>query len=168
MSTHAIESVDAPTPQDEKVTSTSEAPQIRQRVWGLAARVDPSVTFEEYQYWAKIEREEEAEDNRRYIAERGPWTFGKMIKGRFSKGVHHERAKQEEKERRERAMQSLQESSGVGDEKAVAVTTENASCSSVSVSEEEWKRAARALRTASWGTIFFLVTTDILGWMSCP
>jgi hypothetical protein len=38
----------------------------------------------------------------------------------------------------------------------------------VSVTEEEWKTAARALKTTSWGTVFFLITTDILGWGSCP
>ncbi|KAI7192521.1 amino acid transporter-like protein [Hortaea werneckii] len=38
----------------------------------------------------------------------------------------------------------------------------------VRVTDEEWRTAARALRTASWSTIFYLVTTDILGWSSCP
>ncbi|OAP65406.1 hypothetical protein AYL99_01378 [Fonsecaea erecta] len=31
------------------------------------------------------------------------------------------------------------------------------------VSEEEWRNASRALRTASWGAGFYLITTDILG-----
>ncbi|OAG34630.1 hypothetical protein AYO21_11226 [Fonsecaea monophora] len=31
------------------------------------------------------------------------------------------------------------------------------------VTEEEWRNASRALRTASWGAGFYLITTDILG-----
>lgn len=34
--------------------------------------------------------------------------------------------------------------------------------------DAEWRRAARALRTAGWGTIFYLITTDILGWSQTP
>ena len=34
--------------------------------------------------------------------------------------------------------------------------------------DAEWRTAARALRTAGWGTIFYLVTTDILGWSGAP
>ena len=45
---------------------------VIQRVWGLRARVDPSVSFEEYTYWATIERAEEREANRQYVEERGP------------------------------------------------------------------------------------------------
>lgn len=81
----------------------------------------------------------------------------KLIKGRFSKGVHQERA----------AKQAREEGNTVavvGDEKAGHVSP---STNSV-VQEEEWKTAARAMRTASWGTIFYLITTDILGWGSTP
>ncbi|KAI1611793.1 transmembrane amino acid transporter protein-domain-containing protein [Exophiala viscosa] len=31
------------------------------------------------------------------------------------------------------------------------------------ITEDEWRNAARALRTASWGAGFYLITTDILG-----
>lgn len=36
------------------------------------------------------------------------------------------------------------------------------------VSETEWERAQRATRTATWGTIFYLITTDILGPYNVP
>lgn len=81
-------------------------------------------------------------------------SFTKVIKGRFSKGIHQEKAEKEKKEK---------EQSKAADEGLVASpSTESA------VTEEEWRTAARALRTASWGTIFYLITTDILGWSSCP
>jgi hypothetical protein len=36
------------------------------------------------------------------------------------------------------------------------------------VVELEWRQASRATRTASWGSIFFLITTDILGPQGAP
>lgn len=83
-------------------------------------------------------------------------TFAKVIKNRFSKGVHQERA---EKLARENVVRT----EVGGDEKHIG------SPSSESVGEDpEWKQAARAMRTASWGTIFYVITTDILGWASTP
>ncbi|KAJ5097410.1 transmembrane amino acid transporter [Penicillium angulare] len=131
--------------------------KIMERQWGLEARVDSSVTFEEYEYWAQIERADEAERDRQYLEKRGPRTFMSTIKGRFSHGVTHE-----EKKERERA-EGDQQVMG-NDEK----TTTTVRGSDLAVTEEDWKTAARALKTTSWGTIFFLITTDILGWSSCP
>ena len=132
-------------------------PEIMERTWGLEARVDETVTFEEYAYWAKLERADEMERNRLYVEKRGPVTFTKMLKNRFSKGIHHEEQKEKEK-----ANQTNSDS----DQKGGIISTNNSS--QVQVSDEEWRTAARALKTASWGTIFFLITTDILGWGSCP
>jgi hypothetical protein len=50
---------------------------VYQRTWGLTARVDSTVTFEEYCYWAGIEREEELENERIYQEEAGPLTYRK-------------------------------------------------------------------------------------------
>jgi hypothetical protein len=130
--------------------------------WGLRARVDPTVTFEEYIYWAKIERAEEYENNRLYKEERGPLSFSKVVQNRFSKGIHHDKKKREQ----ELAVVGVVTGSDT-DEKG-NITAAVATPISGAVSEEEWKTAARALKTASWGTIFFLVTTDILGWSSTP
>lgn len=148
--------------------------EIRQRNWGLTARVDPSVTFEEYQYWAKIERADEMERNRTYIEQRGPRTFGSVIKGRFSKGIHYDNAKKMEQEMTVATASndpdSVAPASSDPDSKGGVVAGgqppqyEN----SMRVTDEEWKQAARALKTASWGTIFFLITTDILGWSTTP
>ncbi|KAF2165710.1 hypothetical protein M409DRAFT_67077 [Zasmidium cellare ATCC 36951] len=33
----------------------------------------------------------------------------------------------------------------------------------IQISDQEWENASRALRTASWGAAFYLITTDILG-----
>ncbi|KIW25756.1 uncharacterized protein PV07_08911 [Cladophialophora immunda] len=36
------------------------------------------------------------------------------------------------------------------------------------ITEEEWSNANRAFRTASWGAVFYLITTDILGPFTVP
>ena len=107
--------------------------------------------------WAKIERVLEAEAEVIYQQEQGPWSIQKMITGRFSKGVHVER---KEKAARELAAHGI--IAHEKDEKSPGSPT------TVTVTDEEWRVAARALRTSSWGTIFFLITTDILGWASTP
>jgi hypothetical protein len=145
-------------PIHSHVFDTKEA-DIRQRNWGLTARVDPSVTFEEYVHWAKLERAEEHENNRVYKEERGPRTLGSVLKGRFSKGIHYDNAKKLEQE--------MQVAPASSDEKGGVIDSTSAPNSMV-VTDEEWKQAARALKTASWGTIFFLITTDILGWSTTP
>jgi hypothetical protein len=125
--------------------------EIIQRKWGLLARVDPSVTFEEYQYWAKVERAEEREDNQLFIQQRGPRSVKNILMGRFSKGVHHE-----DKKRAEQAtatqLAAVRGEKGDGaklNESELARVQENPA----RVSDEEWKTASRALRTASWGTV---------------
>ncbi|KAL7936500.1 transmembrane amino acid transporter domain-containing protein [Trichoderma chlorosporum] len=143
----------------DKEAEELEKPQIRERVWGFAARIDPTVTFEEYQYWAKIEREEEYQANLEFKAERGPRTIKSVFMGRFSKGVHHDNKKKAE------AAASAGDSGITSpDEKGAITTTRNADLPT----EAEWKQASRAMRTASWGTMFYLITTDILGWSSTP
>ncbi|KAJ5820512.1 hypothetical protein N7474_006103 [Penicillium riverlandense] len=150
----AIEPIADPRANPETNDEVVEG-KIMERNWGLEARVDSTVTFEEYAYWAEIERADEMERNRLYVEKRGPMSAAKMLKDRFSHGIHHEEQKE-----REKAAQG----SSDGDQKDPAVIQQN----DLTVTEEEWKTAARALKTASWGTIFFLITTDILGWGSCP
>ncbi|KAJ5117020.1 hypothetical protein N7456_001368 [Penicillium angulare] len=140
-----------------------ESFQAPERVYGLAARCDPTVTFEEYAHWARLEREEEEENNRVYVEERGTLTFSKVVKNRFSKGVHHEAKKRQEREAAAAAQTAQTSSDSEDTDKKITQTTVTATDL-----EPEWKTAARALRTASWGTVFFLITTDILGWSSCP
>ncbi|KAI7418964.1 hypothetical protein KC336_g9461, partial [Hortaea werneckii] len=147
--------------------ATGQVNNIRQRTWGLAARVDPTVSFEEYIYWAEIEREIEAEENKKFKAARGPRTLTNIIKSRFSTGKQPPSESSNDKELRERAMQPLDEAKRP-ENTQMQVIEPSTSSDPVRVTDEEWRTAARALRTASWSTIFYLVTTDILGWSSCP
>jgi hypothetical protein len=153
-------------PREVQITD-AEKPDIYQRTWGLQARVDGTVTFEEYVHWAKIERAEENEANRVYKEIRGPLSVSRVIKGRFSKGIHYE-----EKKRKEEAVLAAARAARGGGSDSEKDKSDTAVVAAASpegaVSEEEWRTASRALRTASWGTMFYLITTDILGWSSTP
>lgn len=101
---------------------------------------DPTVLFEEYLHYAEITRAEERVYEGNSINRKAPWSLGGIIKNRFSKGHVHE------------------VNAVLGDGE-ITTTHNNVS----TVTDLEWRKASRALRTASWGSIFFLITTDILG-----
>ena len=163
--THPAPELDAVIEQQMRNPSISsvEKPQVMERVWGFAARTDPTVTYEEYVYWAKIEREMEFEENKTFQAEHGS-PLGDSIKNSLTK-AGRKKAKAD-KEARLQTLAHLDEKQpgGVVTEKYHGQPVENA----LKVTDAEWRTAARALRTASWGQMFFLITTDILGWSGAP
>lgn len=153
--------------------AVTEGKPAEDRVWGLAARVTEGVTFEEYTYWAKVEREMEREEQLKFRAEHGSYPLLDLIKGKFSS---EGRAKQkDETEDRAHTLQSVIESSHppvTAEKKAtdevVTSSPPSEDANSLRASDAEWRTAARAMRTASWGQMFFLITTDILGWSGAP
>ncbi|KAE8452521.1 hypothetical protein EG329_000424 [Mollisiaceae sp. DMI_Dod_QoI] len=122
---------------------------------------DPSVTFEEYMYYGAITRAEEKVANERYKELAGPRTFKSMIKNRFSKGHQHTEAQSINSPGVDNG--STDEKSGFPNEKTVAPKRNLGN-----VSDAEWRTASRAVRTAGWSSIFYLITTDILGPFSVP
>ena len=117
---------------------------------------DSSVSFEEYVYYAKITREEERVANARHVEAAGPRTFMSTIKNRFSKGHSHGTTAGQD-----HVVEYGSEKDGTGSPTGTQRTLGN-------VSDSEWKTASRAVRTASWSSCFFLITTDILGPFSVP
>ncbi|KAI8962803.1 transmembrane amino acid transporter protein-domain-containing protein [Daldinia sp. FL1419] len=120
------------------------------------------VSFEEYMYYAAITRAQEKEANARYIAARGPQTFKSVIKGRFSKGRMEQDAYAE-------VVGSI--SGDPGEKTYRDGTLEIAGSNNIKnhgVTEAQRQTTSRALRTASWGTVFYLITTDILGPTGAP
>jgi len=106
---------------------------------------DPEILFEEYFHYAKLTRAEEREYEGNLIKREAPWSLGGIIKNRFSKGHVHE-------------------VNAVVDGDTITTTHGDFS----TVTDLEWRQASRATRTASWGSIFFLITTDILGPSGAP
>ncbi len=131
----------------------------------LHAIHDRSVAFEEYIYYAKITRAEEKISNERYVAAVGPKTFKSVLKNRFSKGTtgFSPHDGDDNSNSPTEANPASGEKSGFNDEKGV-VPQQNLG----GVSDSDWHNASRAVRTAGWSGIFYLITTDILGPFSVP
>ncbi|KAH6711122.1 transmembrane amino acid transporter protein-domain-containing protein [Leptodontidium sp. 2 PMI_412] len=117
---------------------------------------DPSVTFEEYMYYAAITRAEEKAANEQHVAAMGPKTIKSVLKNRFSKG--HVATVSSPTDHG-----STTEKNGID---GVLASPGNQNLGLVS--EAEWKNASRAVRTAGWSSVFYLITTDILGPFSVP
>ena len=125
----------------------------------LRAAHDPSVSFEEYLYWASVTRLQEREANERYLEKRGARTVWGSLNNRFSRkrvrnGV-------------EEVIDLEFESEG---EKGDGSSGEGAASSDemMRVTTEEWTMASRAMRTAGWSSMFYLITTDIFDPFSVP
>ncbi|KAJ5238993.1 hypothetical protein N7468_003612 [Penicillium chermesinum] len=114
-------------------------------------------------YWAKVEREMEEEEYRRYKAMTAEHTFTDHVKGYFSSDRYDDVKKMHDTSR---ALQVSEESAHWSekdtspDVKPIGPATHDL--------DAEWRQASRALRTASWGGVFYLITTDILGWGQTP
>jgi hypothetical protein len=105
---------------------------------------DTSVLFEEYLHYASITRAEEHEYEGNLVTRKEPFSLLGVVKNRFSKGHVHE-------------INTAGAQDGLK-------THQEAS----TVTDLEWRQASRALRTAGWSSIFFLITTDILGPTGAP
>ena len=113
---------------------------------------DPTVTFEEYVYWAKITRKDEKTANDQYLRARGLKTIKSWIwipKGN-SNGQHSPPVSAIHLHR-------IHNQQGISEDGGFGGTT-----------PAEWRNASRALRTAGWGSIFYLITVDVLGPYSTP
>lgn len=125
--------------------------------------------LEVYQYYAAIEREHEDNDTR--PVPDAPWTvFFKSITGRRSQIVRpHEAAgahpapAASEKKRKFLAFGKEKDSEKSRDGDVMVSTPDDGS-----MSEEEKMSAYRIMRVASWQIVFYLITTDILGFSSAP
>jgi hypothetical protein len=181
MDAYPINSVSHPTDEMEmaidaqarkpSVAASTEKQVVMDRVWGLAARVDETVTYEEYIYWAKIEREIEREEEIKFRAEHGNYPLLDLIKGKLTSEGRARMKK--DKAERAMALQASVESNPAPlvNEKTGEVTAQSPASEyldPLKASDAEWRHAARAMRTASWGQMFFLITTDILGWSGAP
>lgn len=97
--------------------------------------------IETYMYYAKIQREKEAALSAREDAEGGHW--GSLISRKFGRSYE----------------QNSVASVHSGDDKG-APSSEHAV--GAAVIEGEYRAASSALRTATWGSVFYLITTGTL------
>lgn len=151
MSTPAGLALEGGDPREAAHPATHHGPSVENEL--MHASHDTSVSFEEYIYYAKITRAEEKAANERHIEAMGPKTFKSVIKNRFSKG-------------------HVPPTQGVtvdyGSEKDGSDGHGEKPCNLGGVTDNEWRMASRATRTAGWSGVFYLITTDILGPFSVP
>lgn len=108
---------------------------------------DPNVSFEEYHYYAKLTRREQ---DQAYHAAKSAGHDGFMgiVRRQFGgKGAAETSLPAAEEQQVDAAVQ-------------VNLSDKNRR---MTITDEEWNNASRALRTASWGAGFYLITVDILG-----
>jgi hypothetical protein len=152
-----------------QMSVSGEHPGIRQRLWGLEARLDPTVTFEEYEFWAKVEREMEDQEQRTYkeLTKDRSWLGG--FKTYFSNADDYKRTSVSEAAghtlQSANAEKSGEPPSASDTDRELSPLPPPAGTHDMTA---EWRTAARALRTTGWMTIFYLITTDILGWSQTP
>ncbi|RAL63981.1 hypothetical protein DID88_003169 [Monilinia fructigena] len=124
---------------------------------------DPSVTFEEYRYYADLARAEEHASTNHDI---GDTTFFSLIvPPKNSKGQAPVNSTIVEKSTGEKGVN--------GDTREETTVAERdvhgmAHGDRATVTNDEWTNASRALRTATWSAVFYLITTDILGPFGVP
>ncbi|KAH9824593.1 Transmembrane amino acid transporter protein [Teratosphaeria destructans] len=129
---------------------------------GSAIYTDSSITFEDYHYWAGISREQEKSLETKGVGLSG-WV--RLLVG---KGIHHGTPPD--------VLAAEGRSSESGGEKTQDKAAEAFAAPSTAAPNEnrygiapsEWDQAQRAGRTATWGAIFYLITTDILGPYNVP
>lgn len=118
---------------------------------------DPSISFEEFRYWAAITREDERHANT---------AFAKTNSGSSPQGIDKLKALFFNTQKK-----SAQDSAAIADSIAKADVSQPTPAHDdimTSVSEEEWKAASRAFRTASWGSCFYLIIADVINMFSTP
>jgi hypothetical protein len=113
---------------------------------------DPTITFEEYRHYADLARAEEDSLSKKDL---GDTTFLSLIlPSKNLKGdvVHST------------PPEGIGEKSESGEEKIPANHNGNAHNLDASeralITDDEWTNASRALRTATWAAIFYLITTE--------
>ena len=128
---------------------------------------DSSVSFEEYHYWAKIARADEWYENPNH-----DYTiFGKVLKKSRHPPADVQLAEATGDALGEHPAGERSGSDEKIGEKQLAEKGGDAQrqgSRAFVITDEEYVTASRAIRTATWGAVFYLITTDILGPFAVP
>ncbi len=111
---------------------------------------DPSITMEEYMHYASITR---ADIQHEAASGANTYSFGRLNFPGFSTKNGSPPA-------------AITRDPPFVDEKSGGIVGAEGSSPPIStfaIADEEYVHASRAVRTATWGAVFYLITTDILG-----
>ena len=146
---HEGEKVDA----NDPAVSISREPAPEFLHGDRSIYLDSSITFEDYVYWAKRSREVEKHiptDDAGFAHLRN-----KLFRKKSDALVLTQGEIQEQ-------------DASVMKEPSVKPTNGAIASDGWGITETEWEQAQRAARTATWGSIFYLISTDILGPTNVP
>lgn len=115
---------------------------------------DPSVSFEEYHYYAGLTRAAEQADV-------GPIATGSGRTGIWTTIFPSKSGKGN-------MIQNGEPIAGNGLDEEKKNLNLSSRQNRMSISDDEWINASRAMRTATWASVFYLITTDILGPFGVP
>jgi hypothetical protein len=115
---------------------------------------DHTVTFEEYHYYANLTREREE----RLFAESRPTEKTGILAVIFPSKSY------KAPPTHDAPLPAVDEKDGLDSENSTGMDKGT----HLAISDEEWVNASRALRTATWSAVFYLITTDILGPFGVP
>jgi hypothetical protein len=119
--------------------------------------LDSSITFEDYHYWANRSREVEKHMK---VGNLGLAGVVNLLIGKKNKTQTVHSGSESEGSPTPGAINEK----APADEKGIRT----AKTDKWGITETEWEQAQRATRTATWGSIFYLITTDILGPTNVP
>jgi hypothetical protein len=123
---------------------------------------DPTISFEEYLYYAKESRAWEGSAANSEPTHLEGSSLKRHLRLGKEKNVIQGEAPQPEISNNETiAEKDVMTKESPKNGSVMGVVTSN-------VTDDEWSTASRAARTATWGAVFFLLTTDILGPFSVP
>ena len=131
---------------------------------------DKRVTFEEYLHYAKISRDEELRlygPGSDFQGGAGPVKsfFMKNVQRKGSVARHDPAKRLSISEAafggKDGAFPSDNKETSVG--ASTPEVAANGTADRWEITDQEWVNASRAARTATWGAVFYLITTDILG-----
>ena len=122
---------------------------------------DATVSFDEYRYYAAIARAEEDALSKHDIGD--TTLFSLILPSKSAKGdVVHTTA----------PVTTNEKVAENGEEKIDRDDPRNVhnmeAHHRMNVTDDEWTNASRAMRTATWAAVFYLITTDILGPFNVP
>ncbi|KAJ5770331.1 uncharacterized protein N7511_002382 [Penicillium nucicola] len=119
--------------------------------------LDSSITFENYAYWAKRSREIEKSMP---TTSAGVASLKNLLTGKKTAPAPAQSSQEVPV-----TTETTEKKSDLPppEETKTAHATEN-----WGITESEWEQAQRAVRTATWGSIFYLLATDILGPTNVP
>ncbi|KAK4544609.1 hypothetical protein LTR36_004181 [Oleoguttula mirabilis] len=126
---------------------------------------DSSIQFEDYHYWAQRSREHEKGLSTENAGLAG---IAKMV---FGRGSHNKQKPVNvgvEPSGIDSIGHEMSEKSEKHGSDAVTPPASIGREDQYGIAESEWDQAQRAARTATWGSIFYLITTDILGPYNVP